>query len=673
MISVHTTKMKRFFHHRVLPILRYDLSFRTRLLLVCTSVFFVCSSSTSALAEDSIVWLPYPEDGITLGQGFDLLSNRKTSGVCVQFVPVEDGGLETSYFLSTLNSFSDVLSSMNISASGALDMSTVLTASMQLGFANRIRTTKTNDKFLFNANIQRGALYTSPQRSSKLGARHPFEEGTSIDQEATVDFRDDLPNSRLDMVTQCGHGFVSAIVSGVQLNTAIDTSTVDSKTASTFSGSLKLDVLGGLITGSGSVEGESEEKNVLNKSSITSYIKGGERYSLPRDIPELGEFVHNLPTLATEQPRPIKIAITPYSALSARGDAANVSVLADASTLRPLVYAYFAVREARHRIAELLDDWGAIEERRLFVIPGKLKLFQEMHELTLLMSRTQELLRFCQSEFSKQNINAAIIASQKVRSATSRRVGEQEGEIQLIYQELENQAREKKNEATARGGLFCENDQGIEDLRTRVANRYFFSLVSMPIALQDIRDPLVESNDFEEYVKSLLNGENEISLQIGKLESTIRDKRRACESQYDSTLEKLYRRHNDLPWEQEINTGRRADLRNTIENITREKEAECSEAVQSEKRQLAELNAEMDKVRKDPPLGSEKLAIVRDVLGREVYKRRFYPLLKSMCEIDIQYDICTYSYEQVMLKISEHIFLTKRELREIDRILAANG
>ena len=104
--------------------------------LTCLSLLLFLNS-TSALPQESVVWLPYPEDGVTLGQGFDLLSNRKTPSVCVDFVPVEDAGLETASHLSTLNSFHEVFSSMSITASGALDMSTFLTASARLGLCQQ--------------------------------------------------------------------------------------------------------------------------------------------------------------------------------------------------------------------------------------------------------------------------------------------------------------------------------------------------------------------------------------------------------------------------------------------------------------------------------------------------------------------------------------------------------
>ena len=675
MISHYTTPRTSCPFQNLSHFLRIPPLRGRRFLLIFFSVLFLFSNPLSLFARETIVWLPYPDDGIVLGQGFDLLTNKKTPGVCVDFIPVEDPGLETSYHLSTLNSFSDVLSSMNISASGALDMSTVLKASAKLGFAKRIRTTRTNAKYLFSANIQRGVLYTSPTLSSKLGARHPTANRELTNQIAAITLRNELPNSELDLATLCGHGFVSAIVTGIQLNAAIDTSAADAKSASTFSGSLDLDVLGGLISAKGSVTGESSEVKSLNKLTFDSFIMGGEKYILPQNIPELNDFIRKLPKLADKHPRAIEIAVTPYSTLLTTDDNGEGQVFQNASTLRPLVYAFFAVREARQRVSDVLNGLGTLKGQNLFVIPGKVELFERTHQMTQLMHRIQENLRFCQKRILKSNVDAAKAVSGEIQqSHISDNNSVQEFTIQKIFQKLRRNVRVQREQMTDIELSPCLVNEQFEDLRARATKHYFFSLVSMPIDVSTIDDALETTSDFEKKVSLLTKSSDDVEHRRNHLSEEVRRKRASCMDRHAGAIDNWRRRHDMLPREQtddlkpDMGHRSRANVRATIDRLIWERDRECDGQVKQEEDELARLEEQLDQLRVDDAVPSSR-ATVTNVLARKIYEDRFFPLLRSTCEIDSRYEICLYPYEEVMEKIRRHIHLGKTELSELARIL----
>ena len=161
---------------------------------------------------------------------------------------------------------------------------------------------------LHPANHSREALITLILKNRMFQIYHYWPQ---------VKLRQDVGKIKnFDFSTHCGHGFVSAIVTGIELNAAITTSRKTSAHTAKLSGSLKLEALEGLIKGSGSIEGKSETVKSLETSQLKSFILGGEHYSLPTTIEKLRDFVIGLPVLADQYPRPVRIAISPYSSLT---------------------------------------------------------------------------------------------------------------------------------------------------------------------------------------------------------------------------------------------------------------------------------------------------------------------------------------------------------------------
>lgn len=627
---------------------------------------FLFLVSGPAISSDSLVWLPYPDDGITLGQGFDILRNQKTPAVCVDYVPVEDAGLETSYDTSTLNSFTDVFSSLDIRSSGALDMS-IFRASSKLQFANKIKTTSIGERFMFNANILRGVLYASPQKSFKRGAKNPAsQKPNAIDEPPPphVAFRQDLDGiADFDFSTQCGHGFVSAIVTGIELNAAITTHKKTSEDSAKLSGSLKVEALEGLIKGSGSIDGRSETVKSLETSQLNSFILGGEQYSLPTTIEKLREFVVRLPTLADRHPRPVRIAISPYSALTTGGD---FSVFHNASTLRPLIYSYFAAREARDRIASILEDLETDSQDKSIFIHDEIELFRETHSINQVMLELQEILSTCRSVLSEGNSE---------RSAQVDRESMQD--VGQIFRTLEQGSRNLPMDkpqifyrifgGSPPGGT-ADDERELDVQKCVSGNRaqegiqqalegYFFSLASVPIDLTSIEDSQISKEEFRTSIEILAKSDiDEVLLAADRLRSAHLANWAHCTGNIRTRVDSL-RLLGVSPTNLQVVLEENGGL---IRNCQGEFEKRWEEF-----RTRVESIADQEK---DSLLSA--MATVREVLAREVYRKTIYPILESMCRTDIQYSLCAYSYEDAMFAVNKYIDLEREDVLEMAEILS---
>ena len=623
-------------------------------------------TSGSALANESVVWLPYPEDGVTLGQGFDILRNLKTPAVCIDYVPVEDAGLETSYDTFTLNSFTDVFSSLDIHSSGALDMS-IFRASSKLHFANKIKTTSIGQQFMFNANILRGALYASPQESFKRGANHPNSRMPNVPELPLwprVKFRQDLGKiENFDFSTHCGHGFVSAIVTGIELNAAITTSGETSAHTAKLSGSLKLEALEGLIKGSGSIEGKSEAVKSLETSQLKSFILGGENYSLPTTIDKLREFVIGLPVLADQYPRPVRIAISPYSSLTT---GSGFNVFHNASSLRHLIYSYFAAREARDRISTVLEDMGSEEHSSSMFIHDEVELFREAHEINRTMLELQELLAACRKVLSQENSKLSLQVDEAFM-----------GNAGKTYRALENLSRDypmdKKEIAS---GLYrgtpssdvtkemekldlagCISGTRVRESVGRALQGYFFSLASIPIDLEALEDSEISTLEFRASIELLARS------YVTEKIIAVDDLRASSLSHWAHCTQDLKRRVKAL---------RLLGVNQSRLQLAVTEEAgldnSCNEKFDTKWEEFSTQSSDSADENKEKTLAA--MAIVREVLAREMYRKSIYPILQSMCRADIQYSLCAYSYNQTMLAVGKHVGMSRADVLQMARILS---
>lgn len=642
----------------------------SRVLQIVSVPFLFCISSP-ALPNDSAIWLPYPPDGIALGQGYDILRNAKTPTVCIEYVSVADAGLETKYEISTLNSFSDVFSSLEIHSSGALDMS-ILRASAKLNFANQIKTTSIDERYMFSANVSRGALHVSPQPTVKRGATTQGSQDDTLDDDQLprqVAFRSDLSTKPdFDFATQCGHGFVSAIVTGVELNAAITTSGQSSEHAAKLSGSLKLEALERLIKGTGTIEGKSAAVESLEKSQLDTFIMGGENYSLPTTLEALKEFVIRLPDLVEQHPRPIRIAISPYSTLTTGG---GFDVFNNASTLRPLIYASFAAREARDRIYSIAEGINREDQITLFYNSDEVELYRRAQNLNGLMVELRETLVMCREALSNENSSRAV----QVLSGPTRDI-ENLQNLENVFHTLEHESRNEKTDDTKIAAMVLEqtpSDSGSEEregldlfecvagnsvreMIHRALENYLFSLSSMPIDVTSRDESQISKDQLQSSIEALVTGD--VSKELLAADRLLTKKR----AQHAHCAENIETRMNSLRL---LRVGQ-----STLESALSKGEdlmTQCEEELAAGSQ---EFQSKVDSIgtREKLKILSD-ISTVREVLAHEIYRNSIQPILRSMCRADLNYLLCSYSYDDTMNAVRQYVGLGGSDILRLAEIL----
>ena len=602
-----------------------------------TLLCLIISLPIPAVASETI-WMSYPEEGIELGQGFDLLNNRKTPAVCVDFIAVQDAGLETTYELSALNSFSDVLSALNVSASGALDMS-IFTARAKLQFANKVKTALFDQKYAISARIHRGILYASPTTPLKPGAttlskQHP---DTNADRIGEITFRRTNADDPLDFVRRCGHGFVSAIALGVEIDTIIDTSAATSEEVSSLSGSAKLEVLGGLISGSGSLSGTAEAKSALEQSRLTSFILGGEQYNLPRTIAELKDFIRNLPNLSQEKPRGLKIAVSSYSTLVRDR---HPPVLGTAAQLQPLVFAYFSARDAKDRLSEVLDGRyrnEPLRTRQRFVIPREATLYGRFQSAVALMRELRDRISTC-----RLAVTSATRPEPRKSTASLK-------DLYLAYADskanLLTELRAKIREGSQPVDDGCTIGKSVEAAVALANDLYLFALASVPVDLDSIHDEFVSTSQLRDNIRILAHQDwDDPDPSAVSKKATIRRNYAKCVNEV-TTRFSLQSRLRDSKSVAPTANGPSTD--------------KCRD----------ETTKELSSLPNQSPKQRHRDAVVRDVLTRELYRKAVYPALKSLCGGESHYSLCLLDYHAAIAAIGNYLHLDRGDYEQMAQLL----
>ena len=374
--------------------------------------FILLVGTSSAVAQPTeVVWLPYPKEGIELGQGYDLLNNRKSSAVCIDFFPVEDTGLETTYEISRVRSFSETFSKFDISASGQLSLA-ILKASASMNFANSARTISNAERYAVNAKVRRGAFYVSPVPGSKPGgtlSSSDNRDGSDI----PVPGNSDVSSSQIDWKSKgideenfenlCGTHYVAAILTGVDIKATITTSESSSDEKSSFGGSAEADI-GGFFKAKAELSGASEAIQKLHNSSVASYILGGHKYKLPTTVEELATHIREATDSQIEEaPRPMMIGVMSYKGI---GSGSQIDAFESADTLKPAIFAYFSAREALDRL-NLANEYrlSSTAQTTGIVLHDEFDLYNNLDIAYRSMISIRGALRACRDFLRQENEN----------------------------------------------------------------------------------------------------------------------------------------------------------------------------------------------------------------------------------------------------------------------------
>jgi hypothetical protein len=285
--------------------------------------------------------IEYPADeGVQLGQGWDLFLNKKVDSTCVEFKAQRDKSetAKFNYQIATDEETRDVTLNMTFSIAGGAKTGGYGDYSGNSSLTkNSFSHYYSKDVLLIgHASITNGALFAvpntnpTPSDNGALGANLPSggtgpqntSEGEKPVAFKSIRLAPGLANLKRNQAevfrSMCGDGFVSSINFGTDFYSLLTVHNVEQnireqlETAVHTSGGYA----GYTASGSGSILSIIDNKD--NKQNVTMELvqNGGQIQTLPTDIATLQEKIKALPTEAWNGPKPTFIVIYPYSELS---------------------------------------------------------------------------------------------------------------------------------------------------------------------------------------------------------------------------------------------------------------------------------------------------------------------------------------------------------------------
>jgi len=378
-----------------------------RLLKLLTPIVFAAWAVDSQAQQDSIVWLDYPEDGVVLGQGYNLLEDRVVYGNCVNFVPQQDPSQTVDYRFEEVNSTTEVKSKTSISASGSLKMA-ILKASARLSFLSDEKFKLDTTKFLLTARVTNSALFAAPSVGFKTGIKIPTG-GTNKSPDEYSEVRQITAElSDIRNHEKCGHGFVAVIVSGAAIDAFLTSSKSNADALANIKGGLKADIAG-IFSVSGSFEQRQESKKSQDAMSISMFRYGGAKTELAFDLPGLKSSLKQLVADAAATPKPIRIGVIPYRFLDTQVPLTGGYT---ADKFSNAVAGYFLAKDIFQRTSDIIDDSKEIPLNPVNVEAGDAPIFKARETIDYLelnsdaltlANRLSTLLLNCRSQIDAIN------------------------------------------------------------------------------------------------------------------------------------------------------------------------------------------------------------------------------------------------------------------------------
>ncbi len=386
-------------------------------------------ATNPVLAED-MIWLDYPQEGVVLGQGYNLLQDKVAYGNCVNFVPVQDPSQHINFRFEEVNSHSEVQSRTKISASGSMRMA-ILNASARLQFLSDEKFKLDTTKFILNAEVTNSSLFAAPSVSYKRGVSlpdAPVENGgksTNWRQVAVDnDFRISTRGNALQNHQRCGHGFVAAIISGAAVDAFLTFSKSNAEALADINGGLKADIAG-IFKVSGSFEQRQSSVARQDSTSVSLFRYGGESGSIAYDLAGLKDSIRELTQDAAEAPKPIRIGVLPYSALDNQPDVTQPISAFDYS---PEINSYFLARDVFEKTSDAIDAFAEQpanplnrDENTPIAIAREIQSYIDLNDRAMrLASELSNALRLCQGVITDVNIiNAQTLSEGTVSGEES--------------------------------------------------------------------------------------------------------------------------------------------------------------------------------------------------------------------------------------------------------------
>lgn len=388
----------------------------------------VSISTAQAQGSEDMIWIDYPEQGVVLGQGYNLVTDEPTQGVCVDFVPVQDPSQEISYRFEEVTSHSTINASSRIHASGSLKMALVK-ASAKLEFFSKENFSIDTSKFLLSANVTNSSLFAGPSFAYKLGASLPGVDtlpdalksaavssitraanpGTPVENTGVKFKNATLRNN----IKHCGQGYIAAIVSGAEVDAFLTFSKTDAESVAEIKAGIKASI-GGIFSVSGSFAQNQKAIERSERTEVNVYRSGGRAAAIAYDLPGLRTSLQQLPVDAAANPKPIRMAIMPYSKL----DDSPLSDGLQAVDLLDSIAAFFLVRDVVSETSSIADWYQNYDvdqvgsnatstdvARNIPLFLHPLDDYIAMNDRALALNRTMsQALRLCQVALQEANL-----------------------------------------------------------------------------------------------------------------------------------------------------------------------------------------------------------------------------------------------------------------------------
>lgn len=339
-----------------------------------------------------------------MGQGYNLLEDRPSTGTCVNFVQIQDPSQSVQYKFDEVTSNTQVQSITNISASGSMKMA-ILKATARLSFLSDESFKTDTQKFLLSANVINSSLFAAPSADFKKGGEVVRPAGLQASQQIEY-----LTRSKISMkdetdalnVEKCGQGFVAAIVSGASLDAFLTMTKTNANSLAEIKGGLEADI-GGIFTVSGNFQQKQTSAAIQQNTSVSVYKTGGTSTNIAYDLAGLKATVAAMPLEAATSPKPIRIAVLPYEYL----DSMPAKKTYTAALYGQAVAAFFLAKDVFQRTANVIDKYERLSEEPRAQQPMYLKDISHYLELNArAMKRTNQLstiLQSCQEDVSEAN------------------------------------------------------------------------------------------------------------------------------------------------------------------------------------------------------------------------------------------------------------------------------
>jgi hypothetical protein len=255
--------------------------------------------AATSSGDNSEHLVDYPKIGVDIGNGWNSLTDKKSSAVCVRFEQKTDNGQDTREDLTSITDQYSLMNEMHVSAEAEIK-ALGATASTKVEFATKTKINNEYSNFVVRAVVENGAHFIIPEKDTGIIGLTPM--ALKLAQTDPIRFQQ-----------VCGDTFVSSLHGGAELDAVITFTTrsqEDHESLETsFSGS------GWGVEAKAAVGSTVETLRKNGQMKIAYMQSGGAGDPIPTDQDKLNDLISNLPKSAANNPKYFQFGLTRYDSL----------------------------------------------------------------------------------------------------------------------------------------------------------------------------------------------------------------------------------------------------------------------------------------------------------------------------------------------------------------------